>query len=125
MNAYLVRLIENKELVGIFCCERAELDWLVDECTEPDACEFASIGSGGIMWEGRAPRVPFWEQSRLSDQEIDDMVEDDNWDNLWPFAFEANFSSRWQNPVGYGKRYGISRRSVKALTWQPLVDYNA
>ena len=52
MSNYLVRLIENKEIVGFFNAGNDhELFWLVDECTDPWACERQKlVGGWGIMW---------------------------------------------------------------------------
>lgn len=51
MPTYLIRLTENKELVGICAAISAdELFWLVDECTDPNSCEYKILGTGGIFW---------------------------------------------------------------------------
>lgn len=58
---YLVRLIENKEIVGFFnAVNDYELFWLVDECTDPWACERKKlVGGWGIMWPApKAFKVP-------------------------------------------------------------------
>lgn len=59
MPNFLVRLRENGEAVGIFAVEDLdELMFWVDECTDPADCEYARIGSGSVIWEGAARRVP-------------------------------------------------------------------
>jgi hypothetical protein len=58
MNAYLVRITDRHEIVGIFVCRLGDLFGLVDEIAEPLDCEFAAIGCGGIMWEPGAQAIP-------------------------------------------------------------------
>ncbi|MBJ7410140.1 MAG: hypothetical protein JHD15_07200 [Phenylobacterium sp.] len=59
MPNFLVRLRENHEAVGFFAVEDLEeLAFWVDEVCDPSVCEFAEIGSGSIIWEGKARRVP-------------------------------------------------------------------
>ena len=58
MRAYLCRLINNKELVGIFVCELSGLPWLVDECTDAHLCEYIPMPDGGLYWSSKAPAVP-------------------------------------------------------------------
>jgi hypothetical protein len=51
MSAYIVRIKKNHEFVGFFVVQRvAELFWLIDEATDPHACECRVIGSGGVYW---------------------------------------------------------------------------
>jgi len=57
--AYLVRLKENREIVGIFVAERSSLDIAIDECCDPGACEYVKLSMGGIYKDnGGAPAVP-------------------------------------------------------------------
>ena len=59
MPNFLVRMIENHEAVGIFAVDDIDdLVFWVDECTDPALCEYAEIGSGSIIWEGAARKVP-------------------------------------------------------------------
>lgn len=59
MPNFLVRVIENQEAVGFFAVEDLdELAILVDEVTDPSICEYAEIGSGSVIWEGAARKVP-------------------------------------------------------------------
>lgn len=62
MSVYIVRLKNSTsvphELVGVFACPLPYLAGLVDECTDPSGCEYASIGSAAIMWAGEACSVP-------------------------------------------------------------------
>jgi hypothetical protein len=57
--AYLVRLVQNRDLVGFFAAD--DLDDLageVDECTDVEACEYVELPPGGIMWTSPAIPVP-------------------------------------------------------------------
>ena len=51
--------------VGIFVCPVSMLGEFVDECTPPDDCEYAQIGYGSVLFEGRqeTPIPEDWEQS--------------------------------------------------------------
>lgn len=59
MPNFLVRMIENHEAVGFFAVEDLDdlLFW-VDEVTDPAGCEYAEIGSGSVIWNDAARRVP-------------------------------------------------------------------
>ena len=59
MPAYLVRLIKNRDIVGIFTADDFD-DLLIvaDECTDVDGCEYVELPPGGIMWESPATAVP-------------------------------------------------------------------
>lgn len=49
MPAYLVRLIDTRDLVGFYFAEEAaDLITIIDECTEVADCETSSRTSGGI-----------------------------------------------------------------------------
>jgi len=59
MRAYLVRIIETRDLVGIFVAtSRFQLQMLVDECTDIDGCEYAPMPAGGIYWDVPAITIP-------------------------------------------------------------------
>lgn len=59
MPNFLVRLRATHEAVGFFAVEDLEeLPYWVDEVCDPSACEYAEIGSGSIIWEGKARKVP-------------------------------------------------------------------
>lgn len=54
MSVYLVRLSENKEIVGLFWAPNiVELAWAIDECCDPWSCDFKKIVSGGIFWSSK------------------------------------------------------------------------
>jgi hypothetical protein len=55
MPTYRVRIIETHDLVGIFTADnilQLIVIVIVDECSEPDDCEYTRLPSGGIMWAG-------------------------------------------------------------------------
>ena len=59
MPAYLVRLIDSRDLVGFYFAEEAtDLATIVDECTEVADCEYAELPDGGITWGSPAIAVP-------------------------------------------------------------------
>ena len=59
MPTYIVRLIKNRDLVGFFAADDMDdLVTAVDECTDPDACEYIELPAGGVMWESPAIAVP-------------------------------------------------------------------
>jgi hypothetical protein len=59
MPAYLVRLIETRDLVGIFVADdKDQVQLTVDECTDVPDCEYIELPDGGVMWESPAVRVP-------------------------------------------------------------------
>lgn len=63
MTLYCVRMSADHpnvpdEIVGIFSAKSlAELYWLVDEVWAPMETEYAVLPSGGIMGEGRGPKL--------------------------------------------------------------------
>ena len=65
MTLYCVRIPPNSEneeqadeFVGLFNASSAlHLVYLVDECCDPSGLEYAVIPPGGIMWNGRGPKI--------------------------------------------------------------------
>ena len=67
MSAYLVRVTDTKELVGLFVCGRlADLGWLVDECCDPGGCEYRRHTFGSIYWPEQGKPV-FGDYDRETD----------------------------------------------------------
>ncbi|MGY4351239.1 hypothetical protein ACVWXM_007732 [Bradyrhizobium sp. GM7.3] len=59
MPAYLVRIIDTRDLVGIFVADNEDdLEIVVDECTDVPGCEYVELPAGGVMWESPAKPVP-------------------------------------------------------------------
>ena len=56
---YFVRVKESKELVGVFIVDSIrDLDWAVDEITDPGGCEFKPA-YGALVWpEAHTPAIP-------------------------------------------------------------------
>jgi hypothetical protein len=79
MPAYLVRIIDTRDLVGFFYAEdEDELEFVADECTETADCEYVELPVGGIMWESPAIDVPI-EKSADSPTDDEDDVPDLPW----------------------------------------------
>jgi hypothetical protein len=92
MPAYLVRLIKNRDIVGIFAADdETDLRTVVDECTDIPGCEYAELPPGGIMWESPAVPVPL---------DSGDPEDDDS--EVQPFPWSsASLTERWWN-FAYG-----------------------
>ena len=97
MNAYLVRLKSNQELVGLFLSPDEEGLWeYVDECTDPDACEFIELPPGSLFhFERGAPRVPTIERYPEDDEKIPDWFAGAILSELWLDAFYGD-SEGWE-----------------------------
>jgi len=55
---YAVRMIENREAVGLFWCARRDLWWAVDEVTDPGVCEFVAVrGDASVQFPARGADV--------------------------------------------------------------------
>jgi hypothetical protein len=90
MPAYLVRLIQNRDIVGFFAADEFEdLLMAVDECTNAGACEYIELPAGGIMWTSPAISIPV---NLGDDEEVD--IEKLPWAN-------AELSDLWWSVV-YG-----------------------
>jgi hypothetical protein len=82
---YLVRLINNHDLVGIFIArDFREMLITIDECTDPGSCEYVSLDAGGIMWTDPAIPIPI------------DVSDTDDAGNPVPWG-QATFTEVWQN----------------------------
>ena len=102
MSAYVVRLIGNKEFVGIIVARshRVLID-LVDEYTDVGACEYARLPEGAVYAQENAPAFPF---TPPADPDAD-------WPDLNWFE-EHCFSESWCEIFhGYADR---------KLRWKPL-----
>lgn len=95
MPAYLVRIIDTHDLVGIYYVETIlQLIVIIDECTDPGACEYTRLTfPGGIMWESPAVSVPVERPGGTDGSEPD------------PVPWEAaSVTERWFNVIyGYEK----------------------
>lgn len=102
MPAYLVRIIDSQDLVGIFFASNVtQLMVTVDECCDPGDCEYASLGVGGIMWTRPAIPVPI---------ELPEDVDDASFEvDALPWG-AATMTEVWWNHF-----YGLSN-----LAWRPI-----
>jgi hypothetical protein len=110
VDGFLVRLILNKDLVGLFFARSLlELMVLIDECTEPEECEYIVLPPGSVHWTGPAVRIPIpipeetaeddgipWNEATISDS--------------WWHAFYA--SHRW-TPIDRQRAAELKRRKPK------------
>lgn len=102
MATALVRMIEDKQIVGMFVYKEPEdLFWLVDQSTNPYACEFINLKYGGLIWKQNAgPLISdklkeAWNAD--DDGELLNEVGDETYDNasLDEYAFEQAVDSKW------------------------------
>jgi hypothetical protein len=100
MPTYLVRLIDNLDLVGIFVARNVDvLAIAVDECTDPWDCEYIVLGVGGIMWTSPAIPIPIELPEELDGSETDPM----------PWGAATMTDSWWDYFHGFTK-----------LRWKPI-----
>lgn len=99
MTAYLVRLKNNAELVGLFVSPADDMLWeFVDECCDPYECEFVTLPPGGLyLHQAGAPTVP----TLIPDPEQEDSFPD--WfsgatvSELWLGIFHSGYGElEWQ-----------------------------
>ena len=98
MNVYLVRLIEEQEIVGVFAAKNiSNLFDLVDECVSPYDCEYARLPEGGLYWS--APKSP-----KVSLKQFDEDADEINWfgrqynvtlNETWTYEFECGDKMIW------------------------------
>ncbi len=90
MSTYLVRTIDEHDLVGIFVApDLRTLALLIDECTDPGVCEYQRMKPGGIMWTSPAVAVPV----ELADDD-DDAV---NFEDPIPWSAVSLTESWWDS----------------------------
>jgi hypothetical protein len=87
MDAYLVRLAANKEIVGLFVSPNYEvLIDQIDECCDPYLTEVLELSTGGLyLGSAGAPRVPTAE--RYPEDNIPDWFAGATISELWLDAF--------------------------------------
>jgi hypothetical protein len=99
MNAYLVRLKKNAELVGMFVSPSDEMLWeFVDECCDGDECEFVRLPTGGLyLADAGAPAVPTKVEYPEDDRDIPDWFAGATLSELWiDLFFSKRRSAEWQ-----------------------------
>ncbi|NIJ07612.1 hypothetical protein FHS31_001208 [Sphingomonas vulcanisoli] len=97
MPAYVVRLKANasnpRDFVGVFYAPDVEaLAWLVDECTDVVACEYARLPAGGICRAGPAHPVPFRDEP---DKKVDFLRGASFTENWFERFFSEEDTARW------------------------------
>jgi len=91
MPAYLVRIIETRDLVGIFVADdEGDVQLAVDECTDVPDCEYIELPNGGVMWETPAVPVPLVTADKRNDEDAEIAQ--------LPWA-RASLTERWWNFV--------------------------
>jgi hypothetical protein len=90
MPIYLVRTIDEHDLVGIFVAASLyALALLVDECVDPGVCECQRMRPGGVMWPDPAVVVP-----RVYDDDDDEDLAGD--EDPIPWA-AVSLTESWQD----------------------------
>lgn len=88
MTTALVRIKEDKQLVGIFTYQVesvGELFNLVDQCMNPNECEYLEINYGGFYWFDKVDAIKGL--SEMTDKEIE---EGDIYNNATPCEYLRN-----------------------------------
>jgi hypothetical protein len=103
MRAYFVRMAANKQVVGLFVASSiSSLAANVDECCDPESCEYAVAKTGGIMLE--APTAATWPLS--------DPPKSRGTGYKFATGLECGvLSQRWEDDLRYNR---------DALNWRPL-----
>lgn len=120
MQAYFVRMQNDRQVVGIFTANSIEsLQDLVDECTDPADCEYLVMGEGGLFQPSRVkgqfpPRnsgEPFYEPDPDDEQALVGARYCEWWDERldsnrpWkPLVKGAALKARPANDAGRAKR---------------------
>jgi hypothetical protein len=129
MAVYLVRTIDDHDLVGIFNAPNLEeLALAVDECLNTDDCEYQRMGTGGIMWTSPAVPIPVpydadaaddsdeadipWSGASLSDSWWGSFYEDNprRWRAFFPDQPRKPRPSPPSRPMGPGHVLPMRRR---------------
>jgi hypothetical protein len=109
MPAYLVRLIQNRDIVGFFAADDFDdLVVTVDECTEVSACEYVELPAGGIMWTSLAVPVPFDVRDREDEEaEIEELP--------WAKPCCPNYGGMWSmvTPMTSGLDLILTLRKIR------------
>jgi hypothetical protein len=102
MPAYLVRTIDEHDIVGFFAADEPDdLLVVIDECLDAADCEYMELPDGGIMWTSPAIAIPLnrgnededvaveklpWARADLSETWWDAVYgySDDNWTKFFP-----------------------------------------
>jgi hypothetical protein len=106
VRAFFVRVAADRQVVGLFVAPSIMmLATLVDECCDPDSCEYAPAGMGGMLVE--RPTRATWP---LSDPAKN------NCDGAYEFATgleDAALTQHWEDDL---------RLAPIRLEWKPLTS---
>jgi hypothetical protein len=103
MPAYLVRLIESRDLVGfLFADEPDDLLMIIDEITDAADCEYVELPDGGIMWGSPAIQVPI--EIDKDSENPDDDIPGAAFSESWWSEIHGYTEQRWtkfvpENPL--------------------------
>ena len=91
MPVYLVRTIDEHDLVGIFNAETVtDFVIAIDECTDPEACEYLELPVGGLFWSEPAVQIP------PPEGDNDNGPDEDSYPDI-PWADVSMAGSWWQS----------------------------
>lgn len=92
MDVYFVRIIKERQVVGIFAAwDIDELQDIVDECCDPADCEYVAVGPGGIFQTG-------FTKAQFPVRFVGEVGENVHPDDISPFA-EASYSDSWHDAM--------------------------
>lgn len=105
MRTYFVRVAADKQVVGVFVAPSLlMLAVLVDECCDPNTCEYAPAGMGGIMVE--EPTTATWPLS--------DPANDEQGRTQFATGLEGGaLTQQWEDDL---------RFAPNGLVWKPLAS---
>jgi len=91
MATAIVRLIEDKQIVGMFAYDTKEgLFNLIDQVVSPYACEYINFKYGGVLWESKTkPLVVkededlYFDEAKIDGYLFEDIMNADKW-NIFP-----------------------------------------
>ena len=101
MNTYLVRLKNNREIVGLFVSPSDDMLWeFVDECCDAHDCEFVKLPPGGLyLGTAAAPTIPTEVEYPEDEKDIPDWFAGATLSELWIDIFFSKASDPEWQPV--------------------------
>jgi hypothetical protein len=115
MPAYLVRIIDTRDMVGFFVAdEMDELIVAVDECTDPGDCEYIEMPPGGDPEDddSKSEELP-WAKAELSELWWSVVYghSDDEWTEFFPGKPRKPRTPAPRRPLGPGRVVRFRKRS--------------
>jgi hypothetical protein len=105
MTAFIVRLSDNKELVGLFWSKSIKgLGCAIDEFCDPYACEYKRIDNGGIYWSDKVSiKIPILiNKDEMEDDDYYEIIEKTK-NELVGFEFSDAFDDAFFSENGWKK----------------------